>query len=105
MSDKNENIENALDALYSKKMEKTVDNEVVDSSFDDNNNGNINTMKNLEDKIDAVKDVEVDDSPNEDLFPKDLQNHELEKRYIWRKICTKRGKRRFYIFKRIKRTI
>ena len=82
MSDKNENIENALDALYSKKMEKTVDNEVVDSSFDDNNNGNINTMKNLEDKIDAVKDVEVDDSPNEDLFPKDLQNHELEKRYI-----------------------
>ena len=82
MSDKNENIENALDALYSKKMEKTVDNEVVDSSFDDNNNDNINTMKNLEDKIDAVKDVEVDDSPNEDLFPKDLQNHELEKRYI-----------------------
>ena len=86
MDEKNKNIENALDLLYSEKMGKTVDNEVVEAENDSNSESNesskIEKTENLEDKIDAVKDVEIDNAEEASVFPKDLQNHELEKRYI-----------------------
>ena len=85
MDEKNENIENALDILYSKKMGKDINNEISSEYYDEDtkeSNG-AKKVENFEDKIDAVKDVEIDDDTlDSNLLPKELQNPELERRFI-----------------------
>ena len=81
MEDKNKNIENALDILYSQKMGKEVDNTLFEE--EKNNNSNVlEKTENVEDKIDAVEDLEVEKVREASIFPEELQNQELEKRYI-----------------------
>ena len=81
MEDKNKNIENALDILYSQKMGKEVDNTLFEEEKNNNSNG-LEKTENVEDKIDAVEDLEVEKVREASIFPEELQNQELEKRYI-----------------------
>ena len=80
MEDKNKNIENALDILYSQKMGKEVDNTLFEE--EKNNSNGLEKTENVEDKIDAVEDLEVEKVREASIFPEELQNQELEKRYI-----------------------